>query len=355
VDPFGLRRVVSPVGALPQRADVLDPSLPLGEDELAVDVEALAVDAASFRQLERAAGGDPERVAAEIAAIVRARGKLHNPVTGSGGMLLGRVAEVGPRHPAAAALRPGDRIATLVSLTLTPLRLDRIRGIHPGSERVDCEGRAILFASGPWARLPADLPEALALSVLDVCGAPALAGRLLRPGQRVLVLGAGKSGALVLARARELLGGSGLLAAADRSPEALDGVRRAGLCDLALEVDAADAVATLRAVEGAGGPFDLVVSCASLPGTEMAALLAVRDGGTVLFFSMATSFTAAALGAEGIARDATLLVGNGYVPGHAELALDLLRRTPALRALLAGRAAATPAARPAPGRAPAGS
>ena len=338
MDPYGLRRVVSPKGALPQRADVLDPTLPLGEDEVAVDVEALAVDAASFRQLEAASGGDPARIAEAIAGIVRSRGKLHNPVTGSGGMLLGRVAEVGPGHPAAGALRPGDRIATLVSLTLTPLRLDRILAVRPALERVDCEGRAILFASGPWVRLPADLPEELALSVLDVCGAPALAARHLRPGQRVLAIGAGKSGALVLARARELAA-PGFVAAADRSPEALAAIREAGLCDAALEVDATDALATLRAVEGAGGPFDLVVSCATVPGTELAALLAVRDGGTVLFFSMATSFTAAALGAEGIGRDATLLVGNGYVPGHADEALGLLRRSPALRALLARRGA----------------
>lgn len=334
--------MISPPGALPQRADVLDPDLPLGEDEVAIDVEALAVDAASFRQLEAAADGDPARIADAIERIVRARGKLHNPVTGSGGMLLGSVAEVGPRHPAAGTLRPGDRIATLVSLTLTPLRLDRIRAVRPALERVDCDGRAILFASGPWARLPGDLPEELALSALDVCGAPALAARHLRPGQRVLVLGAGKSGALVLARARELVGPTGRLAAADRSRNALAAIRGAGLCDDALEVDATDALATLRAVEGAGGPYDLVVGCATVPGTELAALLAVRDGGTVLFFSMATSFTAAALGAEGIGRDATLLVGNGYVPGHAEATLDLLRRTPALRALLARRASRSP-------------
>ena len=111
---------------------------------------------------------------------------------------------------------------------------------------------------------------------------------------------------------------------------------------------------TSQAVEWAGGPFDLVVSCASLPGTELSALLAVRDGGTVLFFSMATSFTAAALGAEGIGRDATLLVGSGFVPGHAEAALDLVRRNPALRALLEARGVATPATRPAPGLAPPG-
>ncbi len=87
----------------------------------------------------------------------------------------------------------------------------------------------------------------------------------------------------------------------------------------------------------AGGPFDLVVNCASVAGTEMASILAVKDGGTVIFFSMATSFTAAALGAEGVGKDATLLVGNGYVPGHAELTLDLLRRNAALRALFEAR------------------
>jgi L-erythro-3,5-diaminohexanoate dehydrogenase len=337
MDPYGLRRVVSPRGSLPQRADVVDPSLPLGEDELAVAVDALNVDAASFRQLEASAGGDAVRIGEAILEIVRRRGKLHNPVTGSGGILVGRVRAVGPRHPAFAAVREGDRIATLVSLTLTPLRLERIRRVHREIERVECDGEAILFASGLFVRLPADLPEALALAALDVCGAPALAARLLRPGLRVLVLGAGKSGALVAAQAREQLGAQGEIVAADRSQEALDAIERAGLCDRTLRLDATDAVATLATVETAGGPFDLVVNCASVPGTEMASLLAVRDGGTVLFFSMATSFTAAALGAEGVGKDATLLVGNGYVPGHAELTLGLVRRSAGLRALLEAR------------------
>lgn len=337
MDPYGLRRVVSPRGALPQRADVLDPSLPLGDDELSIAVEALNVDAASFRQLESAAGGDPARIGEEILGIVRTRGKLHNPVTGSGGVLVGRVRAAGERHPASAALRPGDRIATLVSLTLTPLRIDRILAVHPEVERVECEGEAILFATGLWARLPDDLPEPLALAALDVCGAPALAARLVRPGMRVLVLGAGKSGALVAAQAREGLAGAGEIVAADRSPEALDALLRAGLCDRTLQLDATDAAATLAAVEAAGVPFDLVVSCTSVPGTEMASVLAVRDGGTVLFFSMATSFTAAALGAEGVGKDALLVIGNGYVPGHAELALGLVRRNPGLRALFEAR------------------
>ncbi|HVO17659.1 MAG TPA: L-erythro-3,5-diaminohexanoate dehydrogenase [Anaeromyxobacter sp.] len=336
MDPYGLRRVVTPRGVLPQRAEVVDPALPLGEDELSISVDALNVDAASFRQIEAASGGDPGHIAEEVLRIVGARGKLHNPVTGSGGMLVGRVRAVGPAHPAAGSLRPGERIATLVSLSLTPLRIDRIRGVRPEAERVDCEGEAILFATGLWARLPADLPEALALAALDVCGAPALAARHLAPGQRVLVLGAGKSGALVAAQARASLGRSGALVLADRAAAALDALAGLG-ADARLELDATDPLAGLVAAERAGGPFDVVVNCTSLPGTEMASLLAVRERGTVIFFSMATSFTAAALGAEGVGKDATLLIGNGYVPGHAELALGLIRGNPALRAYFEAR------------------
>jgi L-erythro-3,5-diaminohexanoate dehydrogenase len=332
MDPYGLRRVVAPKGVLPQRADVLDPSLPTGEDELAIEVEALNVDAASFRQLEGAVGRDPARIAAEVERIVRARGKLHNPVTGSGGMLIGRVAEVGPRHPAAGALRAGDRVATLVSLTLTPLALRRVLAVRPEIDRVECEGRAILFATGLWARLPDDLPERLALAALDVCGAPALVARYARPGQRVLVIGAGKSGALVCAQATDALAGRGEVVAADRSEEALAAIAALGVCQRTLALDATDAVGSLARVESAGGRFDLVVSCATVPGAEMAAILCVRDGGTVIFFSMATNFTAAALGAEGVGKDAHLVIGNGYVPGHADLTLDLLRRHPKLRA-----------------------
>jgi L-erythro-3,5-diaminohexanoate dehydrogenase len=284
-------------------------------------------------------GGDAARIGAEVTAIVRERGKMHNPVTGSGGMLVGRVREVGPRHPAAGALRPGDRVVTLASLTLTPLLLDRIDAVHPAAERVECRGTAVLFATGPWARLPDDLPEPLALAALDVCGAPALVARHLRPGMSVLVLGAGKSGALVCAQARESLAGRGEVVAADRSPAALSALASLGLCDRTAELDATDAVEALARALAAGGPFDLVVSCASVPGTEMASVLPVKEGGTVIFFSMATSFTAAALGAEGVGRDVTLVIGNGYVPGHAELTLGLLRRHPGLRAHLEARAA----------------
>ncbi len=338
-DPYGLRRVINEPGVLPQQAQRLDPTLPLGEDELAIDVESLNVDAASFTQIKEEVGGSPEKIAARIGDIVRTRGKLHNPITGSGGMLIGKVREVGPAHPAAGKLSVGDRIATLVSLTLTPLELSEVVAVHTAIDRLDVHGRAILFATGIYAKLPSDLPEAIALAALDVCGAPALVARHVRPGMTVAVLGAGKSGALCLAQARRSLADTGKLLALDISAQALERLAAIGLCDESLAVDATAAVTVLEHVSRAtsGQLCDLIVNCASVPNTEMATLLSIKPGGTAIFFSMATRFTAAALGAEGVAKDATLLIGNGYVPGHAELTLDLLRQNPSLLKLFGDR------------------
>ena len=338
-DPYGLARVVDEPGVLPQRAQRLDPSLPIRSDELLIDVESLNVDAASFRQIRESCGGNPEAVVERIQEIVRGRGKLQNPVTGSGGMLLGRVREVGPAHPAYGSIKPGERIATLVSLSLTPLMIDEVRGVRMDVDRVDVRGHAILFASGLWSRVPDDMPETLVLSALDVCGAPALVARYARPGMRIAVLGAGKSGALCLAQAHRSTGGKGQLLALDISEKALATLAELGVSDVSLRVDATRPVEVLEAVRKAtgGALCDLVVNCATVGGTEMATVLATRDGGTAIFFSMATSFTAAALGAEGVGKDVTMLIGNGYVPGHADLTLDLLRTDARLRVFFAAR------------------
>ena len=86
---------------------------------------------------------------------------------------------------------------------------------------------------------------------------------------------------------------------------------------------------TLKANSGA--EVDISINCLSIPNTEMSSILPVKDGGIVYFFSMATSFTKAALGAEGVGKDVTMIIGNGYSSGHASLALNLLRESEILR------------------------
>ncbi|MFL5320375.1 MAG: L-erythro-3,5-diaminohexanoate dehydrogenase, partial [Myxococcaceae bacterium] len=334
-----LTRVVGEKGVLPQRAQKLDPSLPLREDELLIDVESLNIDAASFKQIKESVGGDTEKISETIQRIVKERGKMQNPVTGSGGMLIGRVREIGPAHPAKKTLKPGDRIATLVSLTLTPLVISKVKAVHAAIDRVDIEGHAILFGSGIYSKLPTDMADTLSLAALDVCGAPALVARFVKPGMKVAILGAGKSGALCLAQARRSMAGKGTLIAMDISKSALETLAGIGLADKILPLDATKGVDVMQAVsEATGGTLcDLVVNCASVPNTEMATILSVRDGGTAIFFSMATSFSTAALGAEGVGKDVTMIIGNGYAPGHADLTLELLRAEPKLRALFEQR------------------
>jgi L-erythro-3,5-diaminohexanoate dehydrogenase len=328
VERYGVHRSIEPRGVLPQQAHALDASLPLRRGEALIDVEYLNVDSASWRQLREDAGGDADAMAARVAEIVRARGKMHNPVTGSGGMLVGSVAELGPERSQPV---PGTRIATLVSLTLTPLVLDEIVALDPSSEKVKVRGWAILFESGIYAPVPNDLSDEAVLGVLDVCGAPAWMERLARPGMRVAVLGAGgKSGMLACAQAARSVGPEGRVIGLCWPETTTVGAKEAGA--EAIAVDCTDPVAVSEAVSGAlgGRAADLVFVCTNVPGCEGGAILSCADEGRVVFFSMATSFQAAALGAEGLGKSCEMIVGNGYLPGHAELALGLVRSDPVL-------------------------
>ena len=336
-DPTGLHRVLDDTVRLPQAADRLDTRRELWPDEVRIRVERLNLDAASFRQLEQKHGGDGDAVRAEVLEIVRTRGKMQNPETGSGGMLVGTVEEVGPESPLGLAV--GDRVATLVSLTLTPLVIeDELRSWDGHGEQVPCEGYAVLFGRSIAAVLPDDLPAELSLSVMDVCGAPALTARVVEGYQQPTVAvigGAGKSGSLSLAAARRA-GAKHTVGVVPHQAEA-DLLTAAGLADEVVISDARDPIGLRDAVAAAGGPADVTVVCVDVPGCEGGAILATADRGTVVFFSMATSFSAAALGAEGLAADVTMLVGNGYAPGHAAYALELLRETPGVRDLFERR------------------
>jgi L-erythro-3,5-diaminohexanoate dehydrogenase len=335
--PLGLHRVLEPPGVLPQAAWRLDPSPAITPDEVRVRVDRLNLDAASYRQLREAYGGDPDKIRAAVLGIIATRGKMQNPVTNSGGMLTGSIEESGPESP--LGLKPGQRIATLVSLTLTPLTItDGLRSWDGTSEQVPCEGHAILFARSIAAVLPDDLPVPLALAVMDVCGAPALTSRIVKEGAVVAVIGAaGKSGSLSAAAARQA-GAARVIGVVPAEAEA-GLLRDLLLVDQVVIADARDPVTLATRVEEAGGPADVTVVCVDVAGCEGGAILSTKQGGTIIFFSMATNFAAAALGAEGVAADVTMLVGNGYVPGHADLALGLIRGVPSVRNLFERRVA----------------
>jgi len=338
-DRYGSHRVLEPKGVLPQPAWAIDNDFShLWDNEILVDVDTLNVDAASFLNLKTRAEGVAEDVGNLVKCIVCTRGKLHNPETGSGGMFIGRVAKVGPDCPSCVDLKEGDKIASLVSLSLTPLYIDKIKKIHMETDKVDIEGQAVLFPSGIWAKIPSDLPESLVLSVLDVAGAAAQTERLVWEDDIVAVLGArGKSGMLCCSQAKR--NGARQVIAVVHSRKGIEDVQKAPFIDDVIIADATNALDIREKIWKItdGEMCNGVISCVSVPDCEMGAILATQEGGWIYFFSMATDFNKAALGAEGVGKDIEMIIGNGYCMGHAELTLNIMRKNKYLRRLYTKR------------------
>ena len=332
--PYGTHRVIEPIGVLPQPALRIDNDMEIYDNEILIDVKTLNVDSASFTQIRQQANDDLEEIKSIMMGIVAERGKHHNPVTGSGGMLIGTVEKIGDALEGKTTLKVGDKIATLVSLSLTPLRIDEILEIRKDVDQVDIKGKAILFESGIYAVIPEDLPENLALSVLDVAGAPAQTAKLVKPGDTVVVLGGtGKSGMLCLYEAKKRAGVTGKVICVGSRDKTLDRAKTANLADHYVKANATDAVELLEKISEItnGELADVVINTVNIPNTEMSSILITKNDGLVYFFSMATSFTKAALGAEGVGKDVTMIVGNGYTKGHAAISLNLMRESEELR------------------------
>ena len=177
---------------------------------------------------------------------------------------------------------------------------------------------------------------ALALAALDVAGAPAQARKLPKVGDSVLILGAnGKSGVLCGWEALKKVGPNGKVVGVVRNPKQVPALIELGVYTDVIVADCTKPVEVLeKALEANGGKeYDISISCVNIESCEMSAILPVRDDGLVYFFSMATSFTKAALGAEGVGKDVTMIVGNGYTKNHAEITLNVLRENEKLRKL----------------------
>ncbi len=331
---FGTHRVIEPIGVLPQAAVKIDNNMNIRSNEVLIDVITLNIDSASFTQIKNICDSDKEKMEVMILSIVSERGKMQNPVTGSGGMLIGKVKEIGNDFPD-KELQVGDIIATLVSLSLTPLCINKITDIKLDNDQVDIVGEAILFESGIYAKVPDDLPNKLALAALDVAGAPAQTDKLVKNGDTVAIIGAaGKSGVLCCYQAKKKVGATGKVIGIVPFEEQVEYLKDLNVTDEIIVADATKAVDVYEKVmELNKEQVDVTINVVNVPNCEMSAILITKDTGVVYFFSMATSFTKAALGAEGVGSDVTMIVGNGYTKNHAELTLNLIRESSKIRKL----------------------
>ncbi|MDA8264433.1 MAG: L-erythro-3,5-diaminohexanoate dehydrogenase [Actinomycetota bacterium] len=329
-EALGIWRSRAPVGAFPHIAGKLDAESAANDYEAEIEVEWLNIDATSYRQLRQSCAAEPDAMATAIRAIVSERGKLHNPATGSGGVLVGRLTRLGSLSWLDEQL-VGQRVVPLASLIATPLSLESVGPVEPDNPQVPVVGRAIVTGRMSCAAVPDDLPLEAVLSALDVYPAASHTKALARLGAHVLVIGCGHAGLSAVAAARETVGANGLVTVIDTSEAALELACGIDPGVVAIAGDARDAVVLAEGFTARGlRPADLTLLCTTVEGCEGTAILLTAADGTVLFFSTATSFSAAALGADSLSSLASLTIPNGFTEDRGSYLLGLLRRKPSL-------------------------
>ena len=339
---LGIHRVIEPIGSLPQAAWKLDNTPIVQHSETLIEVQALHIDSASFAQMANACDRDHDRMKRHIMDIIHQRGKMHNPATGSGGVLIGVVRELDDLYAKENNLTIGDTIISLTSLSWLPLYIENIHAIHFGRSEVEVTAKAILFRSNPLVKMPTDLSRNIVVAALDVAGAPSRSSMLVQHGQRITVLGAGgTAGLLTLCAIRQRLGSQGEIIAIEYNEQALHDVVSLDVADVLVQGNATQALELVKSVQKACTESeylaDVAINVVNVPNTEFSTILLTKPQGCILFFSMATSFTAAALIAEGIASQVQMQIGNGYMPDSGAISLQLLRDYPALRAIFTRR------------------
>lgn len=330
---YGCHRVIEPIGSLPQAATKVNNNPQIYSNEILIDVSCLNITSTAFNRIKTECSGDKEKIMKEISNIVNNEGKFQDPVTKSGGMLVGTVAEIGQDLLNKIDVKVGDKIATLVSLSLTPLIIDKIIDIDMATDQVYIKGKAILFESCIFTKIPDDLPESLSNALMDVAGAPAQVAVNAKVGDIVAVIGAGKAGLLCLHEAKKRVSPTGIVVSLEYSKEQCDIVRKLGLADYVIQVNAQKPLETLEKYQEVLGNqlADLTISVVNVADTELSTVLITKQTGLIYFFSMSTNFAKAALGAEGIGRYTKMLIGDGYYPGHSELVFQIMRDNEKLR------------------------
>ena len=333
---------MEPANSFPQPAWKLDNSAPPNDNEFLVDVEILHVNATSFNQIITAVNGNLSALKTRIFEIVNSRGKLQNPITGTGGILYGRVEKIGKNCSNPLNLSVGDSIITLASLSLTPLYLNDIEHINPVSGQLGVKGKAILFEHMPLVKVSPDLITKdysleLLIAVLDEAGAPRQSWKLAKPNDHILIIGAnGKLGLLCAYGAREKIGMAGHISGIVKTLESKHYLEKEGIYDEVFCCDAFDTLGALTSLTDQipgildKGPFDLTINCLAISGSEMLSLLVTKSKGTIFYASLANSHKMTALTSESMGKDLDIIGYTGYVDGHAEFASKLLDTYPKL-------------------------
>lgn len=328
---YGLDRVVSPPQVFPATAWELDNSRALRRGEIRVSLRKVHIEGTSFRQMWQDAGRDEERLKEIISDIVLRRGKLHNPVTDTGGVLCGVIEEIAPDYENESGFSVGDEVFCNASLAGIPMAIANITAIDPIYPQFEAEGYAILLPGVPILKKPADLPEDLLLFVFNESGTVYNVSKEAEGRKNIAVIGNNMMTNLLYGYTIRRAAGKNakIYCFLDRNAE--DPFRGEKIRELMDRVfDARIRMNMLRPVSCLETlePYpqmDLSVNCADIPGSETINIMLTRSGGTVVFANFISNYNMALYITEAVSRELHIKCADGYILEYDEFDYDLVR------------------------------
>lgn len=328
---YGINRVLEPQHVLPTSAWRLDNSRNIRPEEMRVDIKRIHIEGTSFKQICLEANDNEQRIRQKIMDIVIRRGKLHNPVTDTGGLFYGTVAKIGDKYRNIKGFKVGEAVVCNASLASMPIYIDKIISIDKAFGQIDVEGYAVLYSEVPLVRLPEGLPVNLLLYAFNESGTL----------YRISNTAVGKRKFLIVGNnlLSNLLFGFAVRNVAREDAEVVCLLDKK--CDAVLEGESIDELTAkiftevhyvdiLKPMEclaeiKADALFDLSVNCADIPGAETINILATKSGGTVVFANLINNYNIALYITESISRQLDIRCADGYLEACDEFNLEIVK------------------------------
>lgn len=331
MNSYGLERSLTPRWTLAPSAWELDNSRELREGEIRIALERVHVEGTSFRQICQEAGNDEERIKEKINDIVIRRGKLHNPITDTGGLLCGVIEEIDRSYENTRGFKPGDKVICNASLAGLPMYIDRITNIDKVYSQFDAEGYAICLPGMPLIKRPDDIPVDLLLFAFNESGTIYTVSNDAKDKKRIAVLANNNLMAMVYGYTIRKAAGSDaeVYCILDRNtPVTAEGpkieeFKKKVFTDVHY-------VNVMRPVEclkqfADRPPVDMMVNCADIPGAETISVMATRSGGTVIFANFISNYNIALYVTEATSKDLNIKCADGYLDRYAEFDFEIVR------------------------------
>ena len=327
---FGENRVMEPQYVLPTSAWKLDNSRKIEPFEMRINLKKIHIEGTSFKQICLEANDNDDRIRQKIMDIVIRRGKLHNPVTDTGGLAFGVVDEIGDEYRNPLGFVPGDEVICNASLSTIPLHIERVLSVDHTFGQVDVEGYAILYSLIPVVRRKPNVPVNLMLYALNESGTLLRASNFAVGKRKFLVVGNNQLTNLIYGYAIRKIAreDAEIVCLLDRKTEMLlAGSSMERLMEKVFtEVRMVDILKPLECLEEIEkkAPFDLSINCADIPGAETINILATRKGGTVVFANLINNYNIALYITESLSKQLDIRCADGYIDSYDRFVTDLV-------------------------------